>query len=140
MNELLQFARRRWYFLAAFLVLAIAIAIRQYSYQGPNGDVYIYWAVGGKFLADKPLYEPVPGSQEFLYPPVAVLFCQILALMPFQVAVVVFTLFNFAAWLVIIALVYKLLRFYFPKANLQIALIIGIVASVRYFWHNILWV
>ena len=84
MNEFIQFARRRWYFLVAFLVLAVLIAIRQYSYQGVNGDPYIYWAVGGKFLADKPLYEPVPGSQEFLYPPIAVLFCQILALMPFR--------------------------------------------------------
>ncbi|MEZ0539206.1 glycosyltransferase family 87 protein [Fibrella arboris] len=140
MSEVLLFARRRWYLLAAFLVLAIVIAIRQYSYQGVNGDVYIYWAVGGKFLADKPLYEPVPGSQEFLYPPIAVLFCQILALMPFPVAVVVFTLFNFAAWLVIITLVYKLLRFYFPRAALGVALVIGLVASIRYFWHNILWV
>lgn len=140
MNEFISFARRRWYVLAAVLVLAIAISIRQYSYQGVNGDPYIYWAVGGKFLADKPLYEPVPGSQEFLYPPVAVLFCQILALMPFPVAVVVFTLFNFAAWLVLIGLAYKLLRFYFPKADLRLAMLVGFVASIRYFWHNILWV
>ncbi|WP_375448174.1 glycosyltransferase family 87 protein [uncultured Fibrella sp.] len=140
MSEFLSFARRRWYLLAAVLVLAIAISIRQYSYQGVNGDPYIYWAVGGKFLADKPLYEPVPGSQEFLYPPVAVLFCQILALMPFPVAVVVFTLFNFAAWLVLIGLTYKLLRFYFPKADLRLAMLVGFVASIRYFWHNILWV
>ena len=140
MNEFREFARRYWYVLAAFFVLAVAICIRQYSYQGVNGDPYIYWAVGGKFLAGKPLYEPVPGSQEFLYPPIAVLFCQILALMPFPVAVVVFTMINFTLWLVLIGLTYRLLRFYFPKADLRVALLIGFVASIRYFWHNILWV
>ncbi|NID12733.1 glycosyltransferase family 87 protein [Fibrivirga algicola] len=140
MNEFVQFARRRWYLLAVFLVLAIVIAVRQYSYQGVNGDPYIYWAVGGKFLAGLPLYEPVPGSQEFLYPPIAVLFCQILALMPFPVAVVVFTLINFAAWLVMIGLTYRILQRYFPNTNLRVALLVGLVASIRYFWHNILWV
>ncbi|XWW46492.1 DUF2029 domain-containing protein [Fibrella sp. USSR17] len=140
MNEFVQFARRRWYLLAVFLVLAIVISVRQYSYQGVNGDPYIYWAVGGKFLAGLPLYEPVPGSQEFLYPPIAVLFCQILALMPFPVAVVVFTLINFAAWLVMIGLTYRILQRYFPNTNLRVALLVGLVASIRYFWHNILWV
>lgn len=140
MTRYLRFARQHWYVLMGIMVLAVAISIKEAFTQNANGDPYIYWAVGGKFLAGQPLYVPVIGSQEFLYPPVAVLFCQILALMPFPLAVGVFTFVNFIAWLVLLWLTYRLLELYFPEANLQPALVIGFVATIRYFWHNIMWV
>ena len=140
MSQLLHLGRRYWYFTLLFFLLAVAFSIKIALNQGVNGDPYIYWAVGRKFLLGQSLYEPVTGSQEFLYPPVAVLFCQLLALMPFPVAVGLFTFTNLMAWLVLLGLVYRLLQVYFPQANLQTAMLVGFVATIRYFWHNIVWV
>jgi len=140
MDKLLSFARQRWFILLGIFPLAIAFSLKQASTQDANGDPYIYWAVGGKFLTGQSLYEPVAGSQEFLYPPVAVLFCQLLALMPFPMAVGLFTFVNFMAWLVLLWLTHRLLKIYFPKADLRTVMLVGFVATIRYFWHNILWV
>ena len=141
MTELLNAIRRYWYVIAATCIIAVLVANRNARYQGPNGDPYIYWAVGGKFLTGQPLYAPVPGSQEFLYPPVAAAtFCQLMAVVPFPVAVAVFTFGNFMLWLALLWLTSRLLKHYVPTMNLRIAMLIGFVATIRYFWHNILWV
>lgn len=140
MTPFARVARRYWYALLAFFVLSVIFSIREAQTQDANGDAYIYWAVGGKFLNDQPLYDPVPGSQEFLYPPIAVLFCQFLALFPFPVAVGLFTFLNFMAWLALLWLTYRFLGIYFPGAALQSAMLVGAVATIRYFWHNIVWV
>lgn len=140
MSQLRYLARRYWYLALLIFLIAIAFSIKEALTQNANGDPYIYWAVGRKFLLGQPLYEPVAGSQEFLYPPVAVLFFQLLALMPFPVAVGLFTFVNFIAWLALLGLVHRLLRVYFPEANLRTAMLVGFVATIRYFWHNIAWV
>lgn len=140
MKSIYPYLRKYWYVLLAFVVLALAISIKEALTQNANGDPYIYWAVGKKFLAGKPLYEPVAGSQEFLYPPIAGLFCQILALMPFPTAVGMVTFLNFMGWAVLLLLTYKLLYLYFPEQPVRIALLIGFIATIRYFWHNIVWV
>lgn len=140
MTSFARFVRRYWYALLAFFVLSVIFSIREAQTQDANGDAYIYWEVGGKFLNDQPLYDPVPGSQEFLYPPIAVLFCQFLALFPFPVAVGLFTFLNFMAWLALLWLTYRFLDIYFPGAALQSAMLVGAVATIRYFWHNIVWV
>jgi hypothetical protein len=140
MTQLHNLARRYWYFALLIFLIAVAFSIKEALTQTTNGDPYIYWAVGRKFLLGQPLYEPVAGSQEFLYPPVAVLFCQLLALMPFSVAVGLFTFINFMAWLALLGLTYRLLRVYFPQASLRMAMVVGFVATIRYFWHNIVWV
>lgn len=140
MSQFLYLLRRYWYLFSLIFLVAVAFSIKEALTQGPNGDPYIYWAVGHKFLLGQPLYEPVAGSQEFLYPPVAGLFCQFLALIPFPVAVGLFTFTNFLAWVALLGLTYRLLRIYFPQANLRMAMIVGFVATIRYFWHTIVWV
>lgn len=140
MRSLTLLVRRYWYVLLAVFALAIFFSVREAQQQNANGDPYIYWAVGRKFLSGQPLYTPVPGSQEFLYPPVAVLFCQVLALMPFPAAVGVFTFINFMVWVALLGLTYRLLRIYFPRTPLRMAVVVGFVATIRYFWHNIVWV
>jgi hypothetical protein len=139
MSQILQFSRQRWYVPVAILIISIIFSFVQAQTQDASGDPYIFWAAGGKFLKGQALYEPIAGAQEFIYPPVAALLFQILALMPFPVAVGVFTFFNFMSWLALIWLTYRILEIYFPQANLRTALIIGFVATIRYFWHNIVW-
>jgi hypothetical protein len=124
----------------AIFIVAIIFSVIQAQTQDASGDPYIFWAAGEKFMNGKALYEPIAGAQEFIYPPVAALLFQVLAIMPFPVAVGVFTFFNFASWLTLIWLTYRILEVYFPQAKLRTALIIGFVATIRYFWHNIVWV
>lgn len=140
MKSINLFLQKYWYVLLAILLLTVVISIKEALTQNANGDPYIYWAVGKKFLTGQPLYEPVAGSQEFLYPPIAGLFCQLLALIPFPFAVGIFTFINFIAWLVLIGLTYKFLNYYFPHQSYKTALIVGLIATARYFWHNIVWV
>ena len=135
-----QLVRKYWYAFAFVFLLAIVFSVIQARLQDSSGDPYIFWAAGGKFMNGQALYEPIAGAQEFIYPPVAALLFQLLALMPFPVAVGVFTFFNFASWLVLLGLTYRILEIYFPQSPLRTALIIGFVATIRYFWHNIVWV
>ena len=140
MQSLSTLARRFWYVLLAFFILAIVFSIREAYTQDEHGDPYIFWAAGLKFMADTPLYEPIPGAQEYIYPPVAAWLFQLLAIFPFPVATGLFTFFNFAAWLGLIGLTYLLLVHFSPNRFTRTALLIAVIATIRYYWHNIIWV
>lgn len=140
MIELKNIVRQYWYVFLLFSVLAVICSIKEALTENASGDPYIFWAAGQKFLQGMPLYEPINGAQEYLYPPIAAVIFQLLALMPFPVAVGVFTFVNFLAWLALLGLTYLILRIYFPDARLKTAMLIGGLATIRYFWHNIIWV
>ena len=140
MDSVFPFIKKYWYLLLPFLVLAIITSIKEARTEDLHGDPYIFWAVGKKFLLGESLYDIIPGTQEYLYPPVAALLFQLLALMPFPIAVGIFTFFNFTTWLLLIILTYRILEIYFPNDKLRISLTFGIIMTIRYFWHNIIWV
>ncbi|QJD77938.1 glycosyltransferase family 87 protein [Spirosoma rhododendri] len=126
--------------IVSILIIAVLKAVQEANTQDVHGDIYIFWSAGVNFIEGNGLYSRIGGAEEFLYPPFAPLVFQLLGLMPFPVAVGVFTFFNFMAWLGLLRLSYLILRYYFPSANLAPALAVGFVATIRYFWHNIIWV
>lgn len=126
--------------IVSILTIAILKSVQEAHTQDSHGDIYIFWSAGVNFLDGNPLYSRVGGAEEFLYPPFAPLVLQLLGLLSFPTAVGVFTFFNFIGWLGLLRLSYLILRYYFPSANLAPALVVGFVTTIRYFWHNIIWV
>lgn len=122
------------------LLIAVLKAVQEAHNQDTHGDIYIFWSAGVNFMNGLPLYNRIGGAEEFLYPPVAPLVFQLLALMPFPVAVGVFTFFNVLAWIAVFRITYLILRQYFPTVDLVPAFTFGFLAAIRYFWHNIIWV
>ena len=131
---------QRTVLLIVIFIIAFSKAIQEAYNQDIHGDIYIFWSAGVNFLEGNALYSRIGGAEEFLYPPFAPMTFQLLALMPFPIAVGVFTFFNFIAWLAILRLSYLIIQHYYPTADLSSALLVGFVATIRYFWHNICWV
>lgn len=132
------------YRLACLILLILAVAIlkgiQEAHNQDIHGDIYIFWSAGVNFLSGLPLYSRIGGAEEFLYPPFAPMVFQLLALMSFPVAVGVFTVFNVLVWLLILRIAYLIVRHYAPSTDLTPAFVFAFVATIRYFWHNIIWV
>lgn len=130
----------RWVTGILIVSVALFLSIREGLSEDTHGDFYIFWSAGLNFWQDNALYSRIGGAEEFLYPPFAPMVFQLLALLPFQTSAICFTFLNFGLWMLSFRTVAQILRFYFPEINFQSILWVTFFATLRFFWHNIIWV
>ncbi|MFN8356879.1 MAG: glycosyltransferase family 87 protein [Spirosomataceae bacterium] len=130
----------RWIVVGLLVVIAFILSVREGMSEDTHGDFYIFWSAGLNFWQGNALYSRVGGAEEFLYPPFAPMIFQVLALLPFQISAVCFTFLNFGLWFLSFRTVGKILRHYFPDTNFKSTLWFTFFVTIRFFWHNIIWV
>lgn len=130
----------RWLTGVLIVSVAVFLSIREGLSEDIHGDFYIFWSAGLNFWQGHALYSRIGGAEEFLYPPFAPMVFQLLALLPFQTSAICFTFLNFGLWMLSFRTVAQILRFYFPETNFQSILWFTFFATLRFFWHNIIWV
>ena len=130
----------RWLTGVLIVSVALFLSIREGLSEDIHGDFYIFWSAGLNFWQGHALYSRIGGAEEFLYPPFAPMVFQLLALLLFQTSAICFTFLNFGLWMLSFRTVAQILRFYFPETNFQSILWFTFFATLRFFWHNIIWV
>ena len=130
----------RWIVGVLVAAIALFLSIREGLSEDTHGDFYIFWSAGLNFWQGNALYSRIGGGEEFLYPPFAPMVFQLLALLPFQASAICFTFLNFGLWMLSFRTVAQILRYYFPETNFQSILWFTFFATLRFFWHNIIWV
>lgn len=122
-------------------LLFFFIAYNKGIHEDVNGDFYIYYKGGRNFFDNKPIYTQGLQDGGFTYPPFAAMFFQIFALVPFHTSAILFSyLINFILWISSFFIVYKILKELFPQKNCSIPLMLALICSARFYWHNFIWV
>ncbi len=121
-------------------IVAFLLAYREGMSEDQQGDFFIFWQAGRNFIDGKALYQSIGGAEEFLYPPIAPMVFQLLALLPFHASAVAFSFLNLGLWVGVFWVVVGILRFYYPNGSFLIPICFGVLASARYFWHTFIWV
>jgi glycosyl transferase family 87 len=89
----------------AAIAVALALSVEQGLGERVGHDFHVFWQAGRNFATGNALYHGyLPGAREFKYPPFAALMFQPLAVLPLQIAAVLFSLLNLALWVVVIFL------------------------------------
>lgn len=123
-----------------FIVISIGVSIKEGLTEDVHGDFYIFWSAGVNFGTGNDLYSRIGGGEEFLYPPFAPMVFQIFSLTPFNYAVTFFSFLNFGLWVLSFYIVKQILLYYFPDRSLTVVLWLTAITTIRFFWHNIIWV
>ncbi|HVA98684.1 MAG TPA: glycosyltransferase family 87 protein [Bacteroidia bacterium] len=129
----------RYLTVVAFLLIIFSI----FSYIIGNkvsldGDFNVFWQAGKNYLNGVSLYSQIGGAERFIYPPFAAMSFQFFALFSLHQAAAIFCFFNFLFWIMIIYYTQHLLLFYKlnPK-QINYALLIAFILSLRYFLYHI---
>ena len=78
-------------------VIAALIARDRGHGEGVGGDFHAFWQAGRNFAAGAPLYHgDLPGARRFVYPPLAAMAFQLLAIFPLPLAAEIFSFLNLA--------------------------------------------
>lgn len=126
--------------LAVLTVWFAYLSYRRGMKADVNGDYFIYWQTGGKFLAGQVFYTPGLVDGGFTYPPFAALFFSLFSWMPFHVSAIVFTfLVNYELWIASLFLVKKLFDEFYPQQNLWLPFGLAALFSIPFYWHNYIW-
>jgi hypothetical protein len=99
----------------AVLVGLATIAVLRGLEQQEQGDFHVFWAAGGRYFNGEPLYVTAPGERAFQYPPFAAMGFQLLWLLPFRSAAVLFSLVNVGLAVVAFRLTAAILSVSYPE-------------------------
>lgn len=124
-------------FYALLLIAAAVVAIDRGLDQTTGGDFNVFWAAGGRFAADMPLYVSPPGERIFIYPPFAAFLFQALHWLPLVPAAVVFSLANVALMIALYALTVRIVtRTMQPRHEGRWPFVAAIVLAHSYLLNN----
>jgi hypothetical protein len=115
------------------LVAGMAMAIGRAAKQRVGTDFHVFWQAGLDFAQGRPLYEPLNGARQFIYPPIAAQVFQIFALFPLKVAAGLFY-FGSVLLVVVAAIISRqLVNDLEPQVSRgRIPLVMAIVVSVNF--------
>jgi glycosyl transferase family 87 len=120
------------------LILAVALSVNQGRHQQIGHDFHVFWQSGRNFATGDPLYHGyLPGARQFKYPPFAAFVFQALAVLPLQLAAILFSLLNLILWVVAVYLTSDIVRRTFPDRNRSaLALVFAVAFSAQFFLDN----
>ena len=102
------------------------------------GDYFVFWQAGKDFADSSSLYDTKEGFPPYIYPPIAAMIFQILAILPFKFSADVFFIINCILYPFCILLVYKIaLNSGYSKNEIKIPLLFAVLFSLRYFKNNL---
>jgi hypothetical protein len=133
--------RRLWAYAAGLGVLvavAAAVATKRASTQRIGTDFHVFWQAGYDFAHGLPLYQNLPGSRHFIYPPFAAQIFQVLGLFPLKVAAWLFYVASVGLVLVAVGISRDIVRRLDPtRASVHLPLVLAVVFSANFILNNL---
>jgi hypothetical protein len=121
-----------------FAALVAAVALGRAEKQRIGTDFHVFWQAGHDFAQGLPLYQPLEGARDFLYPPFAAQVFQVLAVFPLKTAAGLFYATNVALILLAVWLTRDIVgRLQGQQRNQRLALILALVLSGQFILNNL---
>jgi hypothetical protein len=105
-----------------------------------KGDYHIYWETGKNFISGQKIYTPGLADGGFTYPPFAAMLFSLFALFPFHISAFLYAyLIDYGLWVASFFLIKKIIDIYYPNRNNTLPLVLSMLLSIAFYWHNYMW-
>lgn len=126
----------KYLFVLFFLIFTIISIIRALNKEG-NSDFHVFWLAGNNFFLGSDLYFLQDQPRQFLYPPFAAALFGIIAIFPFKVAAVFFSILNMGLWAYCILLSKHIIE-YLTKIKISpLIVLLGLIFSINFYISNL---
>ncbi len=120
-------------FFLTFTVISVIRALK----KGDNSDFHVFWLAGNNFFLGNDLYFLKEQARQLLYPPFAAALFGIIAIFPFKVAAVLFSIFNMGLWAGCVLLSKHIIE-YFTKIKISpLVVLLTLIFSITFHISNL---
>ena len=126
----------RYLFLVFFLAFTVVSIIRALG-KGEVSDFHVFWLAGKNFYQFNELYLLEDQVRQFLYPPFAAAVFGVLALFPFKIAAILFSILNMALWLVCLLLCKHIIEYLAQVELSPLVVLLSLFFSLEIYINNL---